>query len=141
MEVNPARRILLATQHLAQLLNQDTGHLHSLTVAAKMHNLAYAPNIQASLENILVRMQTDLRKVIEVFDAHVQEAIDKRIEILQQTVYTDESMETISNTGSPLRAFTPMLGEEDDSIFLEDSLLIDRSSEGERRMETNLDAS
>ena len=83
MEIDPTHKILLAIQHMVQLINQDSGHLHSLTVAARMHDLAYASQMQASLENILVAIQTDLRKVLEVFDAHVKEALDKRIAILQ----------------------------------------------------------
>ena len=63
MEVDPARKLSLAIQLMVQLINQDSGHLHSLTVAARMHELAYAPQTQASLEDILVAMQTDLRKV------------------------------------------------------------------------------
>ena len=89
MKIDPTHKILLAIQHIVQLINQDSGHLHSLTVAARMHDLAYAPQMQASLEDILVAMQTDLRKVLEVFDAHVKEALDKRIAILQQTRDTD----------------------------------------------------
>ena len=89
MEIDPTHKILLAIQHMVQLINQDSEHLHSLTVAARMHDLAYAPQMQASLEDILVAMQTDLRKVLEVFDAHVKEALDERIAILQQTRDTD----------------------------------------------------
>ena len=106
-----------------------------------MHDLAYAPQMQASLEDILVAMQTDLRKVLEVFDAHVKEALDKRIAILQQTRDTDETMETISNLGSPVRASTLMLGDSDDGIFLEDSIIGEGNSEEDRRVETNLEAS
>ena len=58
--------------------------------------------MQASLEDILVAMQRDLRKVLEVFDAYIKEALDKRIAILQQTRDTDETMETISNLRSPV---------------------------------------
>ena len=70
---------------MAQLINQDSWHFHSLTVAARMHNLAYAPHTQNSLEEILVAMQIDLRKVLKVFDAHVKKAPDRRITILQET--------------------------------------------------------
>ena len=93
MEIDPTHKISLAIQHMVRLINQDSGHLHSLTVAARMHDLAYAPHIQASLEEILVTMQVDLRKALETFDAHVKEALDRRITILQQTRDTDESME------------------------------------------------
>ena len=117
-----------------RLINQDSGHLHSLTVAARMQDLAYAPQMQASLEDILVAMQTDLRKVLEVFDAHVNEALDKMIAILQQTRDTDETMETISNLGSPVRASTLMLGDSDNGIFLEDSAIGEGDSEEERIM-------
>ena len=141
MEIDPTQKILLAIQHMVQLINQDSGHLHSLKVAARMHNLAYAPQTQASLEDILVAMQTDLRKVLEVFDAHVKEALDRRIAILQQTRDTDESMETISNPGSPVRASTPILGDSDDGIYLEDSITGEGNSEEEKRVETNLEAS
>ena len=85
MEIDPTHKISLAIQHMVRLINQDSGHLHSLTVAARMHDLAYAPQMQASLEDILVAMQTDFIKDLEVFDAHVKEALDKRIAILQQT--------------------------------------------------------
>ena len=141
MEIDPTHKILLAIQHMVRLINQDSGHLHSLTVAARMHDLAYAPQMQASLEDILVAMQTDLRKVLEVFDAHVKEALDKRIAILQQTRDTDETMETISNLGSPVRASTLMLGDSDNGIFLEDSIIGEGNSEEDRRVETNLEAS
>ena len=47
-----------------------------------MHDLANALQTQASLEEILVAMQTDLRKVIEVFDEHIKEALDRRTAIL-----------------------------------------------------------
>jgi len=116
-------------------------HLHSLTVAARMQDLAYSSRTQASVEDILVAIQTDLRNVLEVFDAHVKEALDRRIEILQQTGDTDESMETISNPGSLVRTSTQMLGKSDDGIFLEDSLLGEGSSEEEKIVETNLEAS
>ena len=116
MEIDPTRKISLGIQHMVQLINQDLGYLHSLTVAARMHDLAYAPQTQASLEEILVAMQTDLRKVLEVFDAHVKEALDRRIAILQQTRDTDESMENISNPGSPVKASTPILEDSDDGI-------------------------
>ena len=53
-------------------------------------------------------MQTDLRKVIKVFDAHVKEAVDRRIEILQQSREMDECMETISNPRSSLKASMPL---------------------------------
>ena len=75
-------KISLAIQHMVQLINQDSGHLHSLTVAARMHDLAYAPQMQASLEDIMVAMQTYLRNVLEVFDAHIKKALDNRIAIL-----------------------------------------------------------
>ena len=56
----------------------------------------------------------------------------------------DESMETISNPGSPLRASTPVV-EDDDGIFLEDKLPLERSQEVSEeeggRQETNLEAS
>ena len=90
-----------------------------------MHSLAYAPDIQASLVNNLVGMHTNLRRVLRVFDAHTQEAIDRRIRTPQPATDTNESMETISNPGSPLRASTPMSGEEDDGIFMEDTLPLD----------------
>ena len=141
MEIDPTHKISLAIQHMVQLINQDSGHLHSLTVAARMHDLAYAPQMQASLEDILVAMQTDLRKVLKVFYAHVKEALDKRIAILQQTRDTDETMETISNLGSPVRAYTLMLGDSDDGIFLEDSIIGEGNSEEDRRVETNLETS
>ena len=51
------------------------------------------------------------------------------------------SMETISNPGSPARASTPILGDNYDGIFLEDSLIGEGNSEEERRVETNLEAS
>ena len=82
MEIDLTHKILLAIQHMVGLINQDSRHSHSLTVAARMQDLAYAPQMQASLEDILVAMQTDLRKVLEVFDAHLKEALDKRIAIL-----------------------------------------------------------
>ena len=50
-------------------------------------------------------------------------------------------MKTISNPRSLARASTPILGESDDGIFLEDSLLGDESSEEQRRVKTNLEAS
>ena len=66
--------------------------------------------------------------------------MDRRIEILQQSGDTDESIETISNPRSPLRAFMLMMGEEDDGIFLEDSLVGGRCLVEERKRETNLEA-
>ena len=63
------------------------------------------------------RTQTYLRNVVEVFDAHAKEALDRRIAILQQTRGTDESMEPISNPGSPVRASTLMLGDSGNGII------------------------
>ena len=85
MEIGPAHKILFSIQHMVQLINQDSGNLHSLTVVARIHELAFAPQTQASLEDILVAMQTYLRKVLEVFDAYVKEALDRRFAILQET--------------------------------------------------------
>ena len=54
-------------------------------------------------------------------------------------------MEMISDAGSPLRASTPVAEEDDDSIFLEDTLPLERSIEVSEeeggRQETNLEAS
>jgi len=50
-------------------------------------------------------------------------------------------METISKQGSPVRVSTPILGDSDNGIFLEDSIIGEGNSEEERRMETNLEAS
>ena len=53
----------------------------------------------------------------------------------------NESMETIFNPGSPVRAFTPILGDSDNGIFLEDSAIGEGDLEEDSRMETNLEAS
>ena len=88
-----------------------------------MHSLVYALGIQASLDNILVGMHSNLRKVIRVFDMHIQEAIDGRIGTLQPVKDGNESMETISNPGLPLRASTPVAEDEDDGVCLKDHCL------------------
>jgi len=61
---------------MVQLINQDSGYLHSISIAARMQDLAYASQTKASLEDILVAMQTDLRKFLEVFNAHIKDALD-----------------------------------------------------------------
>ena len=60
---------------------------------------------------------------------------------MQQTRDMDESMETISNPGSPVRASTLILEDSDDGIFLEDSIIGEGNSKEDRRIETNLEAS
>lgn len=65
--------------------------------------------------------------------------------MLQQISDTDESMETTSNPVSPLRASTPVTENEDDGIYLEDTLpwetSFEVSKEEDERQETSLEAS
>ena len=74
--MDPDRKLPLNTMQLALLLSQDAGHLHSLTVAARINNLGYNPNLQASLDSLLIGIHTDLRRVLEVLDADVQEVME-----------------------------------------------------------------
>jgi len=73
MEVNHDQRISLSTMHLAQLVNQESGHLHSLKLTARTHDLTYNTNIHNSLDTFLVGMLTELKKVTKIFGSHIQE--------------------------------------------------------------------
>ena len=83
MEEDPGNRLPLNKMQLTQLLSQDMGHLHSLTLAARIHSFAYAPNLQALLDSILIGMYKDLKKILRVYAADSQEALDRKIRTLQ----------------------------------------------------------
>ena len=100
MEVDPDRRFPLNTMRLALLLSQDVRHLHSLTVAARINNLGYNPNLQASLDSLLIGIHTDLWRVLEVLDFDMQDVMDAQHHRLLQIPDTEEIMDTASDPDS-----------------------------------------
>ena len=67
MELSQDRKFPLSTMQRTLRLSQDAGYLHTLTVAARIDNRGYSSEVQASLEELIIRLHSDLRKMLEPF--------------------------------------------------------------------------
>ena len=129
---------------LALMLSQDAGHLHILTVVARINNLGYNPNLQALLDNLLIGIHTVLRRVLEVLESDVHVFMEAQNRWLQQILETEEFMDTASDWDTHWMLVQTELEEEDDSILIEDPRPLDTSvdvdeEEGDEE-ETQLEA-
>ena len=79
MEFNPDQRLPLASIHLAKLILGGGEFLDNLTLSMKNYYLAYPPDVQASLDDRLLKIQNDLRCVTKVMHKDIQIAMQRRI--------------------------------------------------------------
>ena len=79
------------TMHLALLISQDGGHLHSLTVAARANNLGYNPRLQALLDSYLLEIHSKLRFTVEVMEDDVRGGLKDPSGSLKDTLDLEET--------------------------------------------------
>ena len=75
MEFDPDRTLPLASMHLAKLILDGGDFLDHLTLSMRSYNLAYPPEVQASLDDRLLKIQTDLRDITKVIHKDIQLAM------------------------------------------------------------------
>ena len=75
MEFDLDQRLPLASIHLAKLILEGGEFLDNLTLSMKNYYLAYPPEVQASLDNRLLKIPNDLRNVTKVMHKDIQLAM------------------------------------------------------------------
>ena len=116
MEFDLDQRLPLASMHLAKLILDGGEFLDHLTFLMRSFNLAYPPEVHASLDDRLLKIQTDFRDVTKVIHKDIQLAMQQRLGIQQPGEEDeDEIMESASEPDSP-----PGLGRQElDAILCE----------------------
>ena len=102
MEFDPDQRLPLASMHLAKLILDGGEFLDHLTLSMRSYNLTYPPEVQASLDDRLLKIQTDLRDINKVIHKDIQLAMQQRLRAQQPGIEDeDKLMESASEPGSP----------------------------------------
>ena len=152
MEWSRDQRLSLASLHLARTINEESSELTELFFSARMYNMCYPPEIQALIDERMVRVQMELHDIIRIGGRDLREAIARKIRIVQGEEQPppppdspggrDETMDSLTSSqldpGPPLRASTPAVSEDGDEILMEETLPVDRTqgnSEGEEETE------
>ena len=75
MEFDPDQRLPLASMHWAKIILERGKFFNNLILSMKNYYLAYPPEVQASLDNRLLKIQNDLRDVTKVMHKDIQLAM------------------------------------------------------------------
>ena len=141
--MNPDRKFPLNMMQLTLMLSQDTGHLNTLMVATRINNLGYNPNLQASLDDLIIGIHLDMHKVLKVLEADVEVMEAKNLR-LRQILDIEDFMDTASDLDTTWRLAQPELEGEGNSITVEDPRSLNTSiavyEEEEEEEETLLEA-
>ena len=85
MEFDQDERLTLASMQLAKLIMGGGEFLDNLTLSMKNYYLAYPPEVQASLDDRLLKIQNNLRDVTKVMHKDIQIAMQWRLAFQQNT--------------------------------------------------------
>ena len=128
MEWSRDQRLSLALLHLARTINEESSELTELFFSARMYNMCNPPEIQALMDERMVRVQMELHDIIRTGGRDLREAMVRRIRIVQgeeqppppldspgdRDKMMDSLMSSQLDLGPPLRASTPAVSEDGD---------------------------